>query len=466
METSKIKKERIVVGIDIGTTKIVCLIGKKNEKGEIDIIGKGKTESIGVKRADIINVLETSKSVKLAVEQAEAQSGYKVSEVFVGIAGSNIRSEMNRAFLEINEEGHIISKEDIDKLTKEQFNLKLEPGQKIIDIVPQSYKVDGMVGEITPDLIVGVPGKRLECTYRYISANVDNINNIRRSVKDAGYEIKNLLLQPICSAEAVTDVEERDAGVCLVDIGGGTTDVAIYHQGIMRYTSVIQLAGDVISKDIETACNIVPKQAKALKEQFGDCIFDKNQENEIICIPGIRGMAQKEISKATLTNVIKARLEDILGQVLYDIKQSGYDRNLVAGIVLTGGGAMIKNITNLTSYITEGISTRIGKSNDYLVKTNEVAKELEHPMYATVVGLLIKGFEYYEENEPIIEEPESMEEAPAPEIPVVEESENKKGKSSKKKGEKEKNNDGEKNNAGVIEKVQGFFKRILNDGME
>ncbi|MBQ9255057.1 MAG: cell division protein FtsA [Bacteroidales bacterium] len=461
MESQEVKfteKDRIVVGIDIGTTKVVCLIGKKNSKGDIEILGKGKTTSIGVLRGDVINVDKTANSIKEAVEQAEAQSGYKVKEVFVGIAGFNIHTEMNKAYLEIPDENHIISKEDIDKLVEEQYNLKLEPGQRIIDVIPQSFKVDGMSQDLAPDLIVGVRGKKIECNYKYITADVNNIRNIQQSVLNAGYVVKDLILQPICSAEAVIDKSEKDAGICLVDIGGGTTDVAIYHKGLIRYTSVIQLAGNIITKDIEEACRIVEKQANALKEQYGDCITTKQQELEIICIPSFRKQEAKEITKATLTRVISYRVKDILEQVLYDIKQSGYEKNLIAGIVLTGGGAKITNISQLTEYVTDGISTRIGMPTDYLAKGSQFTKELEHPMYATVVGLLIKGFEWYEEHEPIKQEPIATPKEEPVEIIDEEPKEIPNEKPEKRKKESEK--------TGFGEKIKNLLSGIITDGIE
>ena len=292
--------------------------------------------------------------------------------------------------------------------------------------------------------------KSIVCDFNLIIADITNIRNINESVKMAGYKVKNLILQPVASAEAVVDEEEKTAGVCLVDIGGGTTDIAIYHEGVLRYTSVLQLAGDVITDDIKDGCNIIRTQAEILKQKYGSCIANPKEQNEIISIPGFKGQAKKEIKISTLSEIINARVKLILELVLLDIKNAGYDGNkLIAGVVLTGGGAMIKNIKGLTEFVT-GISTRIGESDSNIAKLSSDNMDIKHPMYATGVGLVIKGFEYYEENDNPITEQEADNKEGSQEDEIV------KPKEVKHKS-KEK---------GLLATIRQFLDNLLSNGVQ
>ncbi len=439
---------RVVVGIDIGTTKIAVFIAKKNEEGKIEIIGRGKTTSVGVERGDVKNVSSTAMSVKKAVEQAEAQSGYHVEEVFVGIAGYNIATQHHRTTKIIHEDNHIINDKDVQSMLDELYSINMPHGEQIVDIVPQSYIVDGETDIADP---VGRIGKTIECNFSLISANVDNIRNIHRSVEMAGYKVKNLILQPIASAEAVINNTEKTAGVCLVDIGGGTTDIAIYHEGILRHTSVLQLAGNVITNDIKEGCSIITTQAEVLKQKFGNCIPNSEEENSIISIPAsIRGQESKEIKVSTLSEIIKARVNMILQLVMCDIKTSGYENKLIAGIVLTGGGAKIKNIATLTEYVT-GISTRIGESDSNIAKLSSENEDIKHPMYATGIGLVIKGFEYYEEYETATDT--DAQDISPNDTPNEVEEEKKEKKESKEK-------------VGLLAKIRKVLDNILSNGVQ
>lgn len=385
--------KNIVVGIDVGTTKIAAFIGQKSANGDIEIIGMGKTASIGVEQGVVKNIESTANSIKKAVEQAEQTANMKVDEVFVGIAGHHIKSQQHRGNIMIQEEGHIITKEDVKKLEQDQYNLLMSPGERIIHVIAQSYSVDGDTSTIDP---VGRVGKCLEGNFNLITGNVTNIQNIYRSVELAGYKVKNLILEPIASAEAVVDDQEKDAGVCLVDIGGGTTDIAIFHEGIIRHTAVIPLAGNVITEDIKSGCSIIKTQAEALKINFGSCLETENSQNEIISIPGFRGKPAREISVQTLTKIIKFRVEMILEQVAYEIHNTDFGKKLIAGIVLTGGGASIRNIVSLTEFLT-GLDARIGTPHEHLKGT--ITDEMKNPMHATGIGLILKGFQYLEEED-------------------------------------------------------------------
>ena len=243
--------KNIVVGIDVGTTKIAVFIAEKNENNEIHVLGMGRTESQGVERGVVKNIEDTAASIKIAVKKAEEMSGKTVEEVYVGIAGHHIRSKQHRGNIMIQEEEHIITKEDVERLKNEQYSILMDHGDQIIDVIPQSYIVDNDSPTLNP---IGRIGKCLAGDFHLITGNVTNIQNIYRSVQLAGYKVKRLVLEPIASAESVVNEEEKDAGVCLVDIGGGTTDVAIFHEGIIRHTAVIPLAGNVITDDIKECC--------------------------------------------------------------------------------------------------------------------------------------------------------------------------------------------------------------------
>lgn len=396
--------ENIVVGIDVGTTKIAVFVAERKENNEIHIIGMGRTESNGVERGIVKNINDTAISIKKAVEKAEEMSGYKVTDVYVGIAGQHIRSIQHRANIMIQEEDHIITKEDVKRLKEEQYSITMEHGSKIIDVIPQSYTIDSDTSTTNP---VGRIGKCLAGDFHLIIGNITNIQNIYRSVKDAGYNVKKLVLEPIASAESVVDEQEKEAGVCLVDIGGGTTDIAIFHEGIIRHTAVIPLAGNVITDDIKECCNIVKTHAEALKQKFGACIETSTSSNEIISIPGFRGREPKEISVKQLTLVIRERITMILEQVLYELINNGYDKKLIAGVVFTGGGAKIKGIDKYAEFIL-GLDARIGTPHEHL--SGNITEEMTHPMHATGIGLILKAFQDLDEEERPKDEEETHEE--------------------------------------------------------
>ncbi len=385
-------EREIVVGIDIGTTKIAVFIGSKDEEGKPIILGMGKSESIGVERGVVRNIEQTSISIRKAIEEAEEKTGYKVKEVFVGIAGHQIRNIQHRGNIMLESKGHIIKESDKERLIKDQENLVLQAGEKIIHVVPQNFIVDGEGDIINP---IGMPGSCLEGNFNIITGNVNNIENIVRSVEMADCKVRNLILEPIASAEAVVNASEKEAGVCLVDIGGGTTDIAIFHEGILRHTAVIPLAGNVITEDIKEGCSIIKTQAEALKTRFGSCLAASAKEDEIIAIPGFRGRDPREISMKTLAGIIQARMEMIIDQVLFEIKSKKYERKMIAGIVLSGGGAKMKDIVQLTEYLT-GIDARVGTPQDHLGGT--ITEEITHPMHATGIGLILEGLKKIEKD--------------------------------------------------------------------
>lgn len=381
---------QVVVGLDIGTTKIACFVGTKNEHGKIEILSLGSSESRGVNRGMVSNINDTIESIKLAVEETKSRLDGEliIRNVIVGIAGQHIKSLQHRGIhTRINTENEI-SQKDIDALIDDMYRLVMQPGEAIIHVLPQEYIIDNEQGIKDP---IGMMGVRLEANFHIITGQVTAAMNINKCVQRAGLEVKQTILEPLASAEAVLSEEEKDAGVVLVDIGGGTTDVAIFHEGIIRHTAVIPFGGNVITEDIKEGCSIMRKQAEKLKVKFGSALASESQENEMVCIPGLRGREPKEISVRNLASIIQARMEEIIEHVYFEIKNSGYEKRLVGGIVVTGGGAQLKHITQLIEYIT-GMDTRIGYPTEHLGSANNF-ENLTSPMYATGIGLVIKGFE-------------------------------------------------------------------------
>ena len=378
----------IVAGLDIGTTKIACIVGRRNEQGKIEILGMGKSRSEGVTRGVVANIPKTVESIKVAMNEAADMAGVIIETVNVGIAGQHIRSMQHRGMKMRQSMEEEISQSDIDQLIDETHRLVMPPGEEIIHVLPQEYIVDNEQGIPDP---IGMSGIRLEANFHIISGQVTAARNINKCVHRAGLNVTELILEPLASAEAVLSQQEKEAGVVLVDIGGGTTDIAIFFDNIIRHTAVIPFGGNVVTEDIRQGCGIMRDQAELLKTKFGSALAKENKENEVVCIPGLRGRDPKEISLRTLSEIIQSRMEEIIEHVYFEIKNSGIEKSLIAGIVLTGGGAQLKHLKHLAEYIT-GMDTRIGYPNEHLAQSKIEA--VTSPLYATGVGLVMKGFSY------------------------------------------------------------------------
>ena len=379
----------LVVGVDIGTTKIAAIVGRKNEFGKIEILGIGKSESLGVNRGVVVNIEQTVGSIKAAVSMAADKANVDIGEVIVGIAGQHIKSMQHRGMIIRQSLDEEINQKDIDNLIDNMHRLVMSPGEEIIHVIPQEYIIDNESGIKNP---IGHAGIRLEGNFHIITGQISAVKNIFKCVTRAGLETVDLHLEPLASADAVLSDEEKEAGVVLVDIGGGTTDVAIFYDGIIRHTAVIPFGGNIITEDIKEGCGIIKTQAEQLKMRFGSALSQENQENEIISIPGLRGRPHKEISVKFLAQIIQARMEEILEFVLFEIKSSGLEKKLSAGIVITGGGSLLKHLSSLVMLET-GMDCRIGTPNEHLAGNDD---ELKNPSYATAVGLVMKGIEKYE----------------------------------------------------------------------
>ena len=388
MENSK-----IVVGLDIGTTKICAIVGRKNEFGKLEVLGMGKAESEGVIKGIVVNIDKTVFAIEKAIKEASDMSGIDIGVVNVGIAGQHIRSSIHHnSMLRDSKEGEITI-EDVSRLTEDMYRMVVPSGSEIIHVMPQDYTVDYEEGIKDP---VGMSGVRLEADFHVITAQTSAINNINKCVRRGGLEIDDLILEPLASSLAVLSEEEKEAGVCLIDIGGGTTDIAIFYDNIIRHTAVIPFGGNILTTDIQHGLQVMSKQAEQLKTRFGKAIAEEASPNEIVSIPGIRNRTAKEISVKNLSNIIQARMEEIIEMAHAEVISSGFENRLAGGIVITGGGSQLANLKQLVEYMT-GMDTRIGYPNEHLGKGKIEA--VKSPMYATAVGLVLAGFRSLDERD-------------------------------------------------------------------
>lgn len=385
------KQQPIIVGLDIGTTKVVAIAGRKNEYGKLEILGFGRADSEGVNHGVVINIEQCVHSVELAIKRCfENNPDLTITEVYVGIAGKHIKSmqaQGSRVRANVDTE---ISKDDIEQLLRDQYKTYLPTGDQIIDIIPQDYTVDNIPDIIDP---VGMSGVKIGANFHVITGDSTAIRNMKRCVDRSNLKTCDLILQPLASAAAVMNDEDMEAGVAIVDIGGGTTDMAVFCDGILKHTAVIPYAGVNITNDILTGLRVLRSQAEQMKVQFGTALGSEANRNSYITIPGLRGLPAKEVSVVNLANIIQARMEEILDYVMFNIRQIGLEHRLNGGIILTGGGARLKHITQLTEYVT-GMGARIGYPNEHLAGGYNDA--LMSPMYSTCIGLILRGYYDYE----------------------------------------------------------------------
>lgn len=376
------ENERIVVGLDIGTTKVCAVVASIDERDRIHILGVGKAPSEGLNRGVVVNIDKTVNAIKSAVEQAQLASGIEVNSVNVGIAGDHIRSIRSKGVITINNRDKEITVQDVERLLEDCQRIMLPPDQQILHVIPQEFVVDGQDGISDP---VGMSGMRMEAEVHIITGLVSAAKNLYRCVERAGFQVADIILEPLASSYAVLDDEEKEAGVVLVDIGGGTTDLAVFQDNTIRHTAVIAIAGKKVTDDIRVGLSVLDDQAEKLKQQHGECFVDMIEEDESITIPGIAGRPPKEITKSILAKIIQARMEEIMEIIAIEVKRSGYADSLSAGIVLSGGGALIKNICPLANEVL-GIDAKIGKP---LGLAGGLTEEVNSPMYATSVGLVL-----------------------------------------------------------------------------
>ncbi len=385
------KEQPIIVGLDIGTTKVVAIAGRKNEFGKVEILGLGRADSAGVSHGVVMNIEQCIRSVEQAIERCmESNPNLSIKEVYVGIAGQHIKSLQTRGDRVRTNTDSEISKDDIDLLIRDQYRTYIPAGDQIIDIVPQDFTVDSTPFVVDP---IGMSGVKIGANFHVITGDRNAIRNIKRCVDKAQLTTRDLVLQPLASAASVMNDEDLEAGVAIVDIGGGTTDMAVFYDGILKHTAVIPYAGVNITNDIRNGLGVLRAQAEQMKVQFGTAIAEEANSNAYITIPGLRGLPPKEISVKNLAHIIEARMHEILDYVMYHLKQINLDKHLYGGIILTGGGAQLKHITQLTEFVT-GLGARIGYPNEHLAGGH--SDSLMNPMYSTCIGLILRGYHDFE----------------------------------------------------------------------
>ncbi len=382
----------IIVGLDIGTTKIAAIAGRKNEYGKLDILGFGRANSNGVQHGQVLNIDQTIKAIQQALQNcAESNPDLEISEVYVGVAGHHIKSLQTRGDIVRQNADIEIASWEVDQLIENQRKTFIPAGDQIIDVIPQDFHVDNY--QNIKDA-VGFNGVKVGANFHIITGDRNAIRNINRAVERSGLKTKDLVLQPLASSSAVMSDIDLEAGVAILDIGGGTSDLAVFYEGILKHTAVIPFGGENITNDIRMGLGVLKSQAEAMKVQFGSALSDETKTNAFITIPGLKGMPAKEISVKSLASIIQARMNEILDFVTYHLKQVGLDsRALNGGIILTGGGSQLKHLIQLTEYVT-GLNARIGYPNEHLAANH--IDELKKPMYATCIGLILKGYNDFE----------------------------------------------------------------------
>ncbi|MEL6616371.1 MAG: cell division protein FtsA, partial [Bacteroidota bacterium] len=379
------ENERIVVGVDIGTSKVCAVVASTNDLDRIHVRGIGVAPSDGVNRGVVVNIDKTVQAIKAAVQEAERAAGVTVDSAVVGIAGDHIQSFQSRGVITVS--GGEISREDVSRLLDDTRHVAMPADREILHVLPQEFIVDGQDGVADP---VGMSGVRLETSVHIITGLVSAAKNIYRCIEKAGYRVDDIVLEPLASSHSVLHDDEKEVGVVLIDIGGGTTDVAVFEDNTIRHTAVIAVAGDMVTHDIRKGLGVLHDQAEQLKRQFGSALVSLVDADQQITIPGIGDRPDKSISQSTLAQIIQPRIEEILEIAAIEIKRSGYGRHLSAGVVLTGGGALIPGTAELAADIL-GLEARIGRP---LGLTGGLAEEVASPKYATGVGLVLHALRH------------------------------------------------------------------------
>lgn len=439
-----------VAAIDLGTTKVVTLVGKKTPNGKLQIVGLSTTESTGIKKGMIQNIEDTVKAIEKTVNEVKIETGIDFKSVYVGIAGQHIRSIKNRGYINLESDDVEISQKDINRLINDMHRIPVEAGETILHVLPLEYFIDNE----SVDKPVGMVGRRLEANFHIVIGKTSSAKHIEKCVNRVGLNVNELVLEPLASGESVLTDDEREAGVALVDIGGGTTDLAIYYNGNVRHTAVIPFGGNIITQDIKDGCSILLKQADLLKEKFGCALADIAPDNKIITIPGISGREPKEISVKNLAGIIQARMEEILDFVAYEINLSGYANKLSAGVVITGGGALLKHLPQLIRFKT-GLDVRIGYPVEQL--SSDSLEDFNQPQLSTALGLVLLGLDKKVE---VIEKKTYVQPQAQPQIqpqaqvrPVVE----------KQKDEFELDSPAERRGSGRMTAIKNMFSGLFDE---
>lgn len=382
-QANNMKKE-ILAGLDLGTTKVCAVIAEKiPEKNKIDILGFGVAPSEGLHKGLVANISKTAEAIRTAMAQASNRAGIEIKTVNVGVAGEHITSIRHRNYVTINREEKEITKEDLDRLEADVRTIRIPSDRQILHIIPEEFSVDHQGGIENP---IGMSGSRLEASSHVVLASIAAIENIKKSVERAGYQVQDYILQPIASSASVLDENEKDLGVALLDIGGGTTDIAIYHKKSIKHTRVIGVAGNQVTNDIRESLGVITEEAERLKREYGYATESAIIKDEDILIRGVGARGNTKIPISLLTQIISLRMRELFTLVDNEIRAAGFKSKIKAGIVLTGGGSLLRGCTELAEEVF-GLPTRIGVPQDL---GEGLSNEIESPEFATVAGL-IKG---------------------------------------------------------------------------
>ncbi len=381
--------DNIIVGLDIGTTKVCAVVAGTDDQGRVNILGLGRAPSDGMMRGVVTNIDKTIRSISAAVEEARAQSGVDIRSVIAGIAGDHIQSFQSRGVIGISGPEHEVTQSDVERLIEDCKRIALPSDRKIIHVIPQEFIIDGQDGIYEP---IGMSGVRMEANVHIITGLVSAAQNIYKCVQRAGLEVSDMVLEPLASSYAVLDDEEKEVGVALLDVGGGTTDLAVFEEKTIRHTAVIGIAGKKVTDDIRKGLGILNDQAERLKIEHGFAYIDAVLDDGPIILPGVGGRPPISIDKKLLAQIIQPRMEEIFEIAALEIKRSGYAKHLSAGIVLTGGGALVKGAAELAKEVL-GMPVKIGIPTGF---AGGLVREIENPVYSTAVGLVYHGLKYQE----------------------------------------------------------------------
>ncbi len=378
--------ERIVVGVDIGTTKVCAVVAAVDRLGCINILGVGVAGSEGLNRGVVVNIDKTVAAVRQALDEASRTAGVEIRSVIVGIAGDHVQSFRMSGVITISPRDREIVADDVQRLIKDTTHVAMPADREILHVIPQEFVVDGQDGVADP---VGMSGVRLEGTVHIITGLVSAAKNLYRCIEKAGYQVEDIVLEPLASSCSVLHRDEKEVGVALIDIGGGTTDIAVFEDSTIRHTAVVGIAGNSVTDDIRRGLGVMRDQAEQLKCRFGVALIDMASEDEEITIPGLGGRPDKSIGRSPLAQIIQPRMEEILEIAAIEIKRSGYASSLAAGVVLTGGGSLIPGVDALAADVL-GVEARVGLPTGL---AGGMVQEVSDPKYSTAVGLVFYGLQ-------------------------------------------------------------------------
>jgi cell division protein FtsA len=380
--------DNIIVSLDVGTTKICTIVAEHKPNGKINILGVGKAPSTGLSRGMVVNPGNTIASIKQSLKEAELKSGLEISSVTVGIAGPHIRCIQSEGIVAISHPDRIISEEDIERLYDSAKSIKLSKDERIIDVIAQEFIIDGKDGIF--DLPIGMFGLRMEAKVNILTGLVSQIDDLSNCVSTAGVDIDDLVLEPLASSYAVLNESEKKVGVAMIDIGGGTTDIAVFKKGVIKHTAGIGIAGSQVTNDISETLGIDEKEAERVKKEFGYAMVSEIINDDLITIQGIKGRKPIKVNKSIISRIIRARMEELFVLAGQEIKRSGIENYLPAGIVITGGGSLLKGTKELAAQVL-GTEVNLGIPIDI---AGGLIKEVESPIYATGLGLILHRIKY------------------------------------------------------------------------